>query len=312
LRTGRLDEAQHAIDLALSAIGEGQASQELCIRLVFAAWVAAHRGDVTEARQLLTRIRAMCDEIGDRYAEAGHGIVRGFLELSLGNAADAREALAPVLDLWQAIGHVEPGVYHFMPDWLESLVRTAPVDEAADAIAGWEQVGRRYDRPFALATAARARGMLLTAQGRFDEAPLAFTEALRQHERFTWPHQRARTLLEYGRSLRRAGRRAAARAHLSAALELFTGIGEQLWVGQTQDEMARLGGRTPSGQVLTDAEERIVALVADGRSNRDVAAELSLSVRTVEATLTRAYAKLGVRSRSELAARWRDRAESSS
>jgi DNA-binding CsgD family transcriptional regulator/Cdc6-like AAA superfamily ATPase len=307
LRAGHLDEAQHAVELAMSASGEEQASQELCMRLAFAGWVAAHRGDVTEARELLARVRAMCDELGDRYAEAGYGIVRGFLELSLGNAAGAREALSPVLDLWQAIGHVEPGVYYFMPDWLESLIRTAPVDDATDAIARWEQVGRRYDRPFALATAARARGMLLTAQGCLEEASVAFTEALRQHERFTWPHQHARTLLEYGRSLRRAGRRAAARAQLSAALELFTGIGQQLWVGQTRDEIARLGGRTPSGQVLTDAEERVVALVADGRSNRNVAAELSVSVRTVEATLTRAYAKLGVHSRSELAARWRDR-----
>jgi DNA-binding CsgD family transcriptional regulator len=306
LRAGRLDEAQQAITLAMSAGGEEQTSQELSMRLVFAAWVAAHRGDVDDARTLLTRVRAMCDEVGDRYAEAGYGIVTGFLELSLGNPAGAREALAPVLALWRAIGHVEPGVYYFMPDWHESLIRSAALDDAADAIDDWDRVGRRYDRPFALATAARARGMLLTTEGRLDEAFTAFTEALTQHERFVWPHQRARTYLEHGRTLRRAGRRATARAQLTSALDIFTSIGEQLWVAQTQDEIARLGGRIPSGRMLTDAEKRVVTLVAAGRSNRDVAAELSISVRTVEANLTRAYAKLDVRSRSELAARWRD------
>lgn len=307
LRTGRLDDAQDAIDLALAATGEDQTSQELCMRLVFAAWVAAHRGDIDDARTLLTRVRAMCDEVGDRYNEAGYGIVSGFFELSLGNAVGARDALAPVISLWHAIGHAEPGVYYFLPDYLEALIRSAALDEAAPAITDWERVGRRYDRPFALATAARARGMLLTAQGRSDDAASSFTEAHHHHERFFWPHQRARTHLEHGRSLRRAGRRAAARTQLAAALDIFTTNGERLWMAQASDEIARLGGRTPSGSTLTDAETRVVVLVADGRSNRDVAAELSVSVRTVEANLTRAYAKLGVRTRSELAARWRDR-----
>lgn len=310
LRAGRLDEAQQMIELALSGFGDDFVSQEQCMRLVFAAWVAVHRGETGLARTLLTRVLAMSDDVGDRYTQAGYGIVSGFLELSLGNHSNARAALAPVVALWHAIGHVEPGVYYFLPDWIESTIRCGDLEDAAGAIAGWEQVGQRYDRPFARATAARAQGMLLTAQGRFDEALPAFLEALGQHKRFHWPHQHARTLLETGRCLRRAGRRAAARARLSEALEIFTSVGEELWADQTRKELARLGGRTPSGRVLTDAETRVAALVADGLSNRDVAAELSLSIRTVEANLTRAYTKLGVRSRSELAARWRDRTPS--
>jgi DNA-binding CsgD family transcriptional regulator len=153
--------------------------------------------------------------------------------------------------------------------------------------------------------------MLLAAQGHLREADTVFTEALAHHQRLDWPHQHARTLLAHGKMLRRTGRRRDARSRLHAALDIFDGIREPLWASHARDEMARLGGRTPAGERLTDGERRVVELVASGRSNREVATELSVTVKTVEAVLTRAYAKLNVRSRSELAANWPTRAAES-
>ena len=82
-------------------------------------------------------------------------------------------------------------------------------------------------------------------------------------------------------------------------------MGAPLWAEQARAELARIGGRAPSRRELTEAERRIAALVAEGRSNREVAATLYVTEHTVEGALTRAYRKLGVRSRGELAARLR-------
>ena len=104
-----------------------------------------------------------------------------------------------------------------------------------------------------------------------------------------------------GRTQRRAKRRGAARTTLEDALARFERLGAPLWAEQTRAELARIGGRTPSGGELTEAERRIATLVAEGRTNREVAAALFLTVHSVETALTRVYRKLGVRSRAELA-----------
>jgi DNA-binding NarL/FixJ family response regulator len=101
---------------------------------------------------------------------------------------------------------------------------------------------------------------------------------------------------------RRAKRKAAARDALDEALANLEAIGARLWADRARAELARIGGRARSSG-LTPTEERVAELVAEGRSNKEVADELFVSVRTVEANLTRIYAKLGIRSRTELAGR---------
>jgi DNA-binding NarL/FixJ family response regulator len=101
--------------------------------------------------------------------------------------------------------------------------------------------------------------------------------------------------------IRRDGRNA--RATLEDALEIFERIGARIWADRARAELGRLGGRAPSGDELTPTERRVAELVAEGRTNKDVAAALFVTVRTVESNLTRVYSKLGVRSRTELAAR---------
>jgi DNA-binding CsgD family transcriptional regulator len=129
----------------------------------------------------------------------------------------------------------------------------------------------------------------------------ASRQAIAEHARSTDPFHHARTLLALGRTQRRAKRRGAARTTLEDALERFERLGAPLWAEQTRAELARIGGRTASGDGLTQAERRIADLVAEGRSNREVAAALFLTVHSVETALTRIYRKLDVRSRGELA-----------
>ena len=119
------------------------------------------------------------------------------------------------------------------------------------------------------------------------------------------PFERGRTLLALGTTQRRAKRKRAARDSLEQALAIFEDLGASLWAEKTRAELTRLGGHASKAGQLTPTERRVAELVTEGRSNRDVAATLFVSVRAVEANLTRIYAKLGVRSRAELTQRLR-------
>ena len=103
---------------------------------------------------------------------------------------------------------------------------------------------------------------------------------------------------------RRDLQRGDARRSLEAARATFDQLGATSWAERARSELGRVGGRSASPGTLTTAEERIAALVAEGKSNKEVAATLFISVKTVEVTLTRVYRKLGVKSRAELAARF--------
>ena len=115
------------------------------------------------------------------------------------------------------------------------------------------------------------------------------------------PFDRARTLLALGVARRRANDRRQARATLEEARARFHSLGAAVWEQRAADELARIGGRAPASGDLTPVEQRVVELVAAGRTNREVAAALFLSTRTVEGHLSHVYGKLGVRSRVELA-----------
>jgi DNA-binding CsgD family transcriptional regulator len=186
-------------------------------------------------------------------------------------------------------------------DLLEALIAVGDLGEAEEILATWQERADALDRAWALAILARSRGLLLAARGDFEGAFPSFERALAEHARSTDPFQRARTLLALGKTQRRAKRRAAARTTLEEALAAFERLGAPLWADQARAELARIGGRAPARGDLTEAERRIAELVAEGRTNREVAAALFLTDHSVETALTRVYRKLGVRSRSELA-----------
>ena len=267
------------------------------------AVIAAHRGRIEDARARASKAVARAEAEGIGIAQSGHGWVLGFIELSLGDPAAALAHLRRSYELRNTFMY-EPGMRVELGDLLEALIATGELDEADAILETWEERAAALDRAWALAILARGRGLLLAARGDLEAAFASFEGALAEHARSNDPFHHARTLLALGRTQRRAKRRRAARATLDEALAIFERLGASLWAEQTRTELARIGGRTPTGDELTEAERRIAAVVAEGRTNREVAAELFLTVHSVETALTRIYRKLGVRSRAELASQY--------
>jgi DNA-binding CsgD family transcriptional regulator len=229
--------------------------------------------------------------------------VLGFIELSLGRPGDALPQLRKARDLRESVGHGEPGQQWETPDLLGALVAAGELEEAEAEAARLKRRGHALDRPWALAIAARCRALLCAAKSDFGGAHELFEQALAEHARTEDPFQLARTLLARGATQRRAKERRAARETLRSALRIFEGVGAPLWAEQARAELGRIGGRAPSPHALTPTESRVAALVAEGQTNREVAAALFVGERTVESHLTHIYSKLGVRSRTELASR---------
>ena len=186
---------------------------------------------------------------------------------------------------------------------MEALIGVGDLDRAAAWLAAHRS--RSHD-PVADARAARCRGALAAARGDAQEALSELTQAIALEDRMTAePVARGRTLLLIGSVHRRQKQRRAAREVLAEAMAQFEGAGAQLWLERAGEELARVSGRAPGGDALTVTELRVADLVVRGLSNRDIAAELFVTVRTVESTLTRIYSKLGVQSRTQLASRIR-------
>jgi len=155
-----------------------------------------------------------------------------------------------------------------------------------------------------LAHARRCRGLIAAARGNMEEALSELEQAVPLHESVGDAFGLARTLLLLGIVRRRARQKRAAREAIEAALAAFETCGAAVWAENARAQLGRIGGRTRE-QGLTAAERRVAALVAEGRTNKEVAASLFLSEKTVEAHLTHVYAKLEVRSRAELARTYR-------
>jgi DNA-binding CsgD family transcriptional regulator len=174
---------------------------------------------------------------------------------------------------------------------------------------GWKNE-RQEDDHRALAHVTRCRGLVAAARGDVTDASALLQDAVAQHEQAADSFGRARAQLALGVVRRRERQKRAAREVIAAALEGFEQLGAATWVDRARAELGRIGGRVRE-EGLTAAERRVAALVAEGRTNREVAAALFLGERTVETHLSHAYAKLGVRSRAELARTFRPDDQSS-
>jgi DNA-binding NarL/FixJ family response regulator len=223
-----------------------------------------------------------------------------FLELSLGRCAQVEPTLTPLLDETRAASVGEPGELRFLPDLIEALTALGRTEAATAHLVFLEERAQATGRLSALAAAARCRGMLRAAAGDVPGSLAAIERALDLHERLELPFERARSVLAYGEALRRAKRRRRAREVLQEALAEFERLHASLWVDRARAELGRLGGRVATGE-LTATERRIAELVAEGLTNKEVAAALVVSDRTIEGHLSRIYTKLGVRSRVQLA-----------
>ena len=207
-----------------------------------------------------------------------------------GSTPDARE--------WTS-----PGAFPVAPDLVEALLELRAADEAAEVVERLGELARAQEHPWGLVTAARCRALARLTGGTYDEkAASQVAGAASAYRELGLRFDRARSLLGLGRAQRRFKKWAAARASLEEALAIFEATGAPGWAEQARSELERVGGRRPKSKgALTPAEQRVVELAADGRSNKEIASELFVTVNTVEVHLSHAYAKLGVRSRSQLA-----------
>ena len=271
--------------------------------LAIGALVSAHRGLVETARSATDEGLPLALRVGVLPAYFELLAVRGFLELSLGNAAEAHRFLGPLPQAVRKSGFGEPALFRFHGDAIETLLVLGRTEEATTLLAELEEQGTALQRVWALAVASRCRALLSAASGEIEQADTELEHALELHDRLGEPFERARTLLVRGTIQRRARKKRAARESLQAALAVFDSLGARLWSDKARAELARISGRAPGPGTLTPTEERVAALVAAGHTYREVADELFISPKTVQWNLSKIYRKLGIRSRGELAAR---------
>ncbi len=242
-------------------------------------------------------------------------------------------ALVPVLRMPRTTGIDEPGFWPWQDHYANALVMTGRVDEADAFLVPLEQLAGQRAHRSTLARLAYVRGRIHAAGGDLDAARTSFMGGLKQLDGMPLPYARARVKFAYGQSFRRAGKRREAATMLAEARDLFEVLGARAYVERCSREMRASG--VPAGTVsrrvpvagavnrpapgtlsrvpappraaaphadLTEQEKAVADLVAAGSSNKEAAAELYVSVKTIQYHLTRIYAKFNVTSRSGLAA----------
>jgi len=265
------------------------------------ALVAAGAGRVDEAREVASDAIARAAAMKDRVAPFRNRWVLGMLELSLGDPARAWQSLKGLPELADEVGIANPGVYPFLPDVVEALIGLDRLDEADSVLGALDAQARSLNHKWATPAALRSGGLLLLARGETEPALALLDAAATGFIAINHPLDLARSYLAAGSALRRAGARSRAAEKLEQAQAIFVRLDAPLWRDRCEDELRRARPRPRSDSELTAAETQVARLVAGGRTNREVGAELFTTVATVEAHLTRIYRKAGVRSRSELA-----------
>jgi DNA-binding CsgD family transcriptional regulator len=267
------------------------------------AVIAVHRGRLDLARKHSQRALELAEEqFAARLHPPQHMAVLGLVALWSGDQSTAAEWLGKADGRAAELGWGEPSIRWWTSDYAEVLLEVGRIDDAMRLINLWEADAARVAREWVLPHVTRSRGLVAAAQGDVGRAASSLQQAVAQHEAVGDPYGRARALLALGIVGRRARQKRAARDAIRAALGGFEQLGAATWVEKARGELGGIGGRTRE-EGLTAAERRVAALVAEGRTNREVAAALFLGERTVASHLTHIYTKLGVRSRTELANR---------
>jgi DNA-binding CsgD family transcriptional regulator len=267
-----------------------------------AAWQAAARGLPDEAAASLAEARRLAAVAGTDAAAVHVDLVDAFAALCRGDLPHVVAVLERRLRIDD--GRLPRGDYPLSvaPDLVEAYLGTG---RAADAAALAARHAKRHrDTPDPDIAAHRARLLAMTCDDGA-AADAGFAEAHRAHAGGRDPFEAGRTRLLHGSRLRRDGQRVAAREQLRTAGDAFRAMDLSGWAARADDELAATGrtarrGRG-AGDQLTSQETRVVVLVARGMTNREIAAALFLSPRTVEHHITSALRKRGMRSRTELA-----------
>jgi DNA-binding CsgD family transcriptional regulator len=265
--------------------------------------LAAGRGSVAEAERWALEAIERAEEIGSKWDG-----LEGLRALALAAVLDHKPAAAveALREVWQhteAEGVSEPGVFPVAPELVEVLAEVGELDEARVVTARLRELAQDQAHPWGLISVERCEAVVALAGDTYDtEAAARLVAAADAYEKLGLRFDAARSLLAAGRAARRFKQWGLARSSLEAAAATFEKIGSPAWAEQVRSELTRVGARRPrpAGE-LTETELRTAQLAAAGLSNKEISGELFVTVHTVEIHLSRAYAKLGVRSRGQLA-----------
>jgi DNA-binding CsgD family transcriptional regulator len=273
------------------------------LALTVRALVDAYAGRAEEARRGAAEGLALLQESNWRRATWRPLEVLCFVDLSLGDHEAAAARLPSEALTLAAREPLTLGGSLLCSDAAEALIAVGRGDEAEPLVDVLMKHGSAPGRATARGLAARCRGLLLAEGGDLLGAERMLQRAVAAHERVPMRLEHGRSLLALARLQRRRRQRALARAALEEAIAIFEDVDSPLWAAQARAELARIRPAADTSGSLTSAEERVALLAAAGRTNREVAANLYLSPKTVEVHLSRAYRKLGIRSRAELGAK---------
>ncbi|MGW5411226.1 LuxR C-terminal-related transcriptional regulator [Actinomadura geliboluensis] len=233
----------------------------------------------------------------------------GLVRLQLGDAGAAVRVLDQVRALETGQGLGDPAMRRWHADLADALVAAGRAGEAAELVAGTRARAARLGRRGVLAVLERSAALVRAAQGDLGAAEEGLEHAAELLQALPYRLEEGRAWLELGVLRARRDDPERGRAALLRARGVFAKAEARPWLARTQAELQRLAAAGPvrraSGDdplgVLTDVERRVAVLVAEGATNREIAARLFLSIKTVEAALTRTFRKLGVRSRVDVA-----------
>jgi DNA-binding NarL/FixJ family response regulator len=290
---GDLAEAAELAERMVDAFGQqgvGAAAGD-----IWRAYVDAYAGRVESVREAAAKA-----EPREPMGTALWNRCLGLAELAAGETAPADRHLAEALEIFEGVAFREPAIWRADGDAIEAALAVGHVERAEELLERFEDRAARSRIPWSLAVSARCRGLVLAARGDLDAAAGALERALAEHERCPMPFERARTLLVQGRLLRRLKQKRQSRLALDEARELFARQDADMWVARVDEELGRVAVRRAPDE-LSATELRIARLAADGLSNQAIAEQVFVSVKTVESNLKRAYRKLDISSRAQLA-----------
>lgn len=300
MRRGRWDEAADLLEQALVDARDYWRMAALLRRAI----LRARRGE-PGARDDAVSMHASPMSAGDPLIAAAADFATGLMALADGAVAEAATLVIRLPELSDGGGSRGAECAVYIPEAVGILVEA---DQVRAATALTAQLDRRRVQLGSWGDAAISlcRGLLAHATGDAATAQALLESASRGFEALGAPWEHGLALLSLGSALRRAGRRRDAATVLEQAARIFAALRAEPALRRAEEELRRARPRPRSSDRLTAAEGRVAALVAEGRTNREVAAQLFTTVATVEAHLTRIYGKAGVRSRTELARRMSD------
>lgn len=298
-RLGMNDRALEDSELAVEMAEGSHQAGPLSIALAVRSRALSTAGRISDARRAAKQGARLSAELSYASPEIWCLAALGYTELAAGRERDAVHPLMRTAELAADTGLLDPVIVPWAPDLVEACWRLGRTEDARWVVEQVSEQAAACGAPIALALAARCRGL---TSG--DDCSSEFDRALAFHDEAGLPMERARTVLAQGQRLLSEGSRGRARRLLREARDEFASIGARSWVRFARSKLQEAGAAETAlaNPAFSKRQAGIIAAVAEGATNKEIAAELMVSPKTVEYHLAQVYRKLGIRTRAELAA----------